>query len=285
MFLSNNSIENSKSILNDFKTNSSKYNLDDPQTNNALWTANYAVKSSVNIETGKIIPVYARMCSFVPMNIPIAFGLICLPATSFNIMLFNFLNQSYNAMMNYANSSGTEDSVRYAGMSFGLAVISSIGVGIFLKRKFPAQNVGVIREALLRFLPSMVAGFLNLFFMRSDYITKGINVRDEKGNIFGTSKICGAKACLEGAFSRVFLPMPLIINHFLLKRIKKLNLSRKTNLTIEISLCAIALGCGLPCSIAIFKEKSKIKPKYLETDLKDKAEKNQIEFLYYNKGL
>jgi hypothetical protein len=227
------------------------------------------------------------MCAFVPMNIPIAFGLLCLPPTQFNIMLFNFINQSYNAMMNYANSSGTEDSVKYVSASYALAVISSIGTGVILKKRFSrnTQQMGIIKEGLIRIVPSMVAGFLNLFFMRSDYITKGINIKDEKGNVLGTSKRCGAKALMEGALSRMFIPIPMIINHFALKGMGKLHLPKKISTVAELTFCGIALGVGLPCSIAIFKENAKMKSNFLEEPFKTRAKENKSDFIYYNKGL
>ena len=167
------------------------------------------------------------MSAFVPMNIPIAFGLICLPATRVNIMFFNFVNQTYNASMNWANSSGKGESIKYIGISYALALISSIGVAMLLKRRFDRlNNVGVISQALLRIFPSAAAGFLNLFFMRSDYMLNGIEIRDQKGKSLGISRICGIKALFEGALSRCFLPLPLLINHFIVTYLKTIHLPK-----------------------------------------------------------
>ncbi len=174
------------------------------------------------------------MCAFVPVNIPIAFGLICLPATRTNIFFFNYVNQSYNALMNYANGSGTEDSKKFILMSYSLALVSSIGTGMILKRIFSRkQNMGLIQEGILRVLPSSVAGFLNAFFMRSDYITKGISVKDEKGNHLGLSKKCGAKAVIESSVTRIFLPAPLLFNHFLIKFITTLKFSKRLHIFLN----------------------------------------------------
>ncbi len=286
MFLKNSDLESYIKILKDFEINPNAYNLSDQKINNKLWQAKYAVKSAVNSETGKILPVPVRMCSFVPFNIPISFGMLCLPATFKNIIIFNFINQTYNAIMNYSNGSGTEDSIRYTAVSYTLAVVSSISTGLFLRRYFDRKkSINVIREGLVRIFPSCVAGFLNLFFMRSDYITKGINIKDEKGNVLGLSKICGSKAVIEGAFSRFFLPIPLFISHLFLGRVSKMKLPKKTHVAIEMTCCSLALGVGLPCSIAIFKENSRLNVKYLEKDLRDKLKESGIEHINYNKGL
>jgi hypothetical protein len=286
MFLSKKKIEEYRAKIQDFSNNPSKYNLDDRSVNDSLWQAKYGMKSAINSETGKIIPLPARMCCFVAMNVPIAFGLICMSPTMFNIVTFNVINQTYNAMMNYANGSGTEDSIRYTTISFTLAVVTSITTGFYLKKRFDkGRSMNIVQEGILRILPSGIAGFLNLFFMRSDYFTKGIMLKDENGNNLAISRRAGIKAVLEGGLTRIFLPLPLLVNHFLIKAILKLKLPRKVHVFTELFLCSLALGVGLPFSIAIFKQHSKIKKSYLEDDLKKKPEFANMDFVYYNKGL
>ncbi len=256
----------------------------DINVNKQLWAANYAIKSSINLETGKELPLPFRMSAFVPVNIPIAFGLICLPATQFNIMFFNFVNQTYNASMNWANSSGKGESMKQIGMSYTLALVSSIGVAMLLKRRFSKlDNVGVVRGAILRIFPSAAAGFLNLFFMRSDYILQGIDIKNEKGDKVGVSKKCGIKAVLEGALSRCFLPIPLIANHFIVTYMATLPLPYRLRIFFELALCGICLGLGLPGSIAVFKQYGTCKVSSLEPELREKLAVKDV--VYYNKGL
>jgi hypothetical protein len=288
ILLSENKLKSYQNLLENYKTNPINFDLNNSEINKQLWDARYGIRSAINSETGKILPIYARMCAFVPVNIPIAFGLMCLPVTKFNIMAFNTLNQSYNAMMNYANGSGTADSIRYTAISFALAITSSVGMGLFLKSKFSrshTQDISLFKEVLIRFLPSCVAGFLNIFFMRSDYFVKGINVKDESGKPLGISKRCGAKAVLEGGLSRFILPMPLILNHFILKRINRFPLENNIKIAIELTLLGVALGLGLPCSIALFKQNSKVSTLLLEKELKEIADREGIEYVFYNKGL
>jgi hypothetical protein len=224
------------------------------------------------------------MSAFVLMNIPIAFGLICLPATGSNIMFFNFLNQTYNALMNWANSSGKGDSMNQIGTSYALALGSSICVAMFLKRRFSKlENVGIARSAILRIFPSAAAGFLNLFFMRSDYILQGIDVKDENGATIGVSRRCGVKAVLEGALSRCFLPIPLIANHFIVTYMSTLQIPYKFRIFLEMTLCGICLAVGLPGSIAVFKQYGTCKVANLELELINKLKDREI--IYYNKGL
>lgn len=188
--------------------------------------------------------------------------------------------------MNLANGSGTEDSTKFIIMSYSLALVSSIGSGMLLKSLFSrSQNMGLIQEGLVRFLPSSIAGSLNALFMRSDYIIKGINVKDEKGNNLGLSQICGTKAAVESAVSRMFLPMPLFLNYFVVKYMLKLKLPRKMNIFLEMLFCGIALGVGLPCSIAIFKQYTEMPITSVEKEIQQKAETLDSKKIIYNKGL
>jgi len=228
------------------------------------------------------------MYFFVPMNIPIAFGLMCLPATQINIMIFNFLNQTYNASINYMNSSGTSDSTKLLAVSYACALVSSIGTGLLLKRAFiQSGKANIFKDILIRILPSCMAGFLNLFCMRFDCIINGINTRDENSNVLKVSKICGRKAVFEGALSRLFLPTPLIIQFLIVRQLRKTNLKSQSLIFLELLLCGTALGIGLPLSIAIFKQNSKIHVSKVEKEFLNlfNERKEPIEYIFYNKGL
>ena len=48
-----------------------------------------------------------RMCGFVPMNVPILFGIVLAPPTIKFTALFQWLNQSYNAGLNYGNKNSS----------------------------------------------------------------------------------------------------------------------------------------------------------------------------------
>lgn len=188
--------------------------------------------------------------------------------------------------MNYSNGSGTDDSTRFLLMSYSLALISSIGTGFVMKRIFSTQNnISVLKEGMIRILPSCVAGFLNAFLMRSDYITKGIFVKDSDGNLLGLSKKAGFKAVLEGSLSRAFIPMPGFISLIILRRLSKMKLRKSLDLGIQVILCTVHLGFALPASIAIFRQFSEIEIPSLEEDLRKNAEKYNSRIAIYNKGL
>ena len=61
------------------------------------------VRSSVHPDTGDIIPRYMRFSAYLYANIPINFGLLLSAPTTFNIMLWQWINQTYYVGVNYAN--------------------------------------------------------------------------------------------------------------------------------------------------------------------------------------
>ena len=46
------------------------------------------ISTAINPDTGDFIPWAARMSSFLPLNLPISFGLIITPPTPFNTVLW-----------------------------------------------------------------------------------------------------------------------------------------------------------------------------------------------------
>jgi hypothetical protein len=61
------------------------------------------VNSTIHPDTGKPVPWVMRMCAFVPTNVPIIFGMLMTPVTPFNTVFWQWINQTYNAGMNYGN--------------------------------------------------------------------------------------------------------------------------------------------------------------------------------------
>jgi hypothetical protein len=201
-------------------------------------------------------------------------------------MFFNILNQSYNAGLNYANGSGTDDSTNFLLMSYCLAIFSSVGTGILFKTIFSnKQNLSILKEGAIRVLPSCVAGFLNAFFMRSDYISKGIMIKDEKGNELGLSKKAGFNAVMESSFSRFFIPLPGIFSIIAIRYLRNFKLSKSKDILFQIVFCMVHLGISLPASIAIFKQYSEISINSLELELQENAKKFNSREAIYNKGL
>ena len=109
----------------------------DPKEKPDLIYARRIYNSTIHPDTGQPVPIYFRMSGFVLFNTPILFGTILAAQTPLNIMFWQFVNQSYNAGMNYANRNASspytqEDLMKgYTG-----AVSASIIISVGLNRLF-----------------------------------------------------------------------------------------------------------------------------------------------------
>lgn len=62
-----------------------------------LRLAKQVLSFCVNPDTEEIIPWSMRMSSYIPLNIPISYGLVITPPTPLNTIVWQFINQTYNA--------------------------------------------------------------------------------------------------------------------------------------------------------------------------------------------
>lgn len=100
-----------------------------------LRRAQTVVSTAIHPDTGEFIPWVCRLSSFLPCNVPIAFGFIIAKPTPFNTIFWQWINQTYNAFMNYGNRNATslyttEDIMK----SYAVAVGSSIVVALSIRK-------------------------------------------------------------------------------------------------------------------------------------------------------
>jgi hypothetical protein len=161
------------------------------------------IASSMHPDTGKPIPWVMRMCAFVPTNVPIIFGMLMIKSTPVNTAFFQWLNQTYNAGMNYGNRNAS--SLQTSGdimFGYSAAVASSIIMGVGLKKlcfNFTKSLNGgsvILANSLISYVAVSTAGFLNSLCMRMGEMNRGIKVYDETNEEMGVSKVCAKKAVL-----------------------------------------------------------------------------------------
>ena len=76
-----------------------------------------------------------RLSSFVPMNMPIAFGMIITDPTPFNTILWQCINQTYNASLTYGNRNATSTYTNKDILkSYVIACATSITVALSIRK-------------------------------------------------------------------------------------------------------------------------------------------------------
>jgi sideroflexin-5 len=185
------------------------------------------VASAIHPDTGDLIPRLFRISSYVPVSIPVLFGMILSAPTTRNIMFWQWFNQSYSAYVNYANrnASSSLDMTQFL-MVYMTAVAVSIGIGLGTKRilspfsSYFTGAKGLFMNFGISFLAVGSAGCANVMLMRGKEMTEGIILKDEDGNELGKSQIIGKRAVIQTGMTRYIIPLvpllaPTLIFYFL----------------------------------------------------------------------
>jgi uncharacterized membrane protein (DUF106 family) len=154
------------------KTGSRKMERSDQEIKQ-IRTAQTVVSTAIHPDTKEMLPWVLRFSSFLPMNIPIGFGFIIAAPTPFNTIFWQWINQTYNAALNYANRNASstytnQDIIK----SYLAATGSSITISLVIRKILEKRTAGVtgakgyVYNTISSFFACASAGFLNAWFMR-----------------------------------------------------------------------------------------------------------------------
>ena len=148
--------------------------------------------SAVHPDTKEVIPLYFRMSGFMLLNTPILFGMLLCPQTTVNIAFFQFVNQTYNAGLNYGNRNASSPYSNYDLLKgYGGSVITSCGLALALSRMFKpltSKLTGPKKMFIATFfnwLAVCSASSANILLMRNKEISQGVSVTDKDGHEYG----------------------------------------------------------------------------------------------------
>uniref|UniRef100_A0A3Q1CDB2 Sidoreflexin n=1 Tax=Amphiprion ocellaris TaxID=80972 RepID=A0A3Q1CDB2_AMPOC len=219
-------------------------------------------------------------------------GLLLPNQTVVSTIIWQWLNQSHNACVNYANRNATKPTPTskflqgYVG-AVTSAVSIAVGLNVLIQKAnklSPATRM--IIQRLVPFPAVASANICNVGLMRHNELSEGIDVLDNNGNVVGSSKIAARHAIMETAFTRVVLPMPIfvlppIIMSYL-ERLRFLQSNRRLLLPIHSFVCLLTFGLSLPVAISLFPQMSQIEVSRLEPEI---AMATDCKVVTYNKGL
>lgn len=252
------------------------------------------VSAAVHPISGEVIPKPFRVSAIAPVNVPLIWAMLTCPATNVPGTLFlHWLNQSYNTACNYANRSGSEQSMESLMKAYGLAVTSACSIAYGLG-KAVAKGPKILQRfgVLIPCVATAAANVSNIAFTRMDEITNGVSVFDENGKTLGVSCIAGTTAVAQSALTRcVLVPVscliipPVIMGG--LGRVRLLPGSTQLKLMVELAVIFTSLQLALPAALAIYPQTIKFRAEDLEDRFRHLKDINgkKVEFLYGNKGL
>ena len=198
-----------------------------------LRKAQTVLRTAIHPDTGEFIPWPMRMSSFTFVNLPISWGMIIVAPTPMNTIFWQWVNQTYNATVNYGNRNASSQYTKKDIMqSYLCACGASIGVSLLIRKGFAsrARTVSGARLIILNSISTMfavaTAGYLNAYLMRQAELKTGIDVFDpeEPTKSLGRSVKAAEMAVSQTAFSRCLFAVPIMFPAFILYGLERASL-------------------------------------------------------------
>ncbi|GAB1291001.1 Sideroflexin-5 [Apodemus speciosus] len=276
LFVTEKRLREAVQLLEDYKQGTLRPGV----TNEQLWSAQKIKQAILHPDTNEKIFMPFRMSGYIPFGTPIVVGLLLPNQTLASTVFWQWLNQSHNACVNYANRNATKPSPASKFIQGYLgAVISAVSIAVGLNVLVQKANKFTPATRLLvqRFVPFPAvasANICNVVLMRYGELEEGIDVLDADG------------ALLETALTRVVLPMPILvlppIVMSMLEKTALLQARPRLLLPVHSLVCLAAFGLALPLAISLFPQMSEIETSQLEPEI---ARATSSRTVVYNKGL
>jgi len=288
LFVGQAKLDRSVKLLKDFREGKAG-----SASNADLWAAQKIKQAIIHPDTGEKIPIPFRMSGFVPFGSPIIVGMLIPTSSLVTTGMWQWLNQSHNACVNYSNRNATQETsmvdflTGYTG-AVTSAVSIAIGIQLIIRR---SSNLKPATQTLIRrFIPfpaTATASVCNVVLMRRRELTTGIEVIDSKNQPIGVSQVAAKKALRETALTRFLLPMPiLVIPPVVMSVVEKTQWYQKRLARYSIAVQAVVVltsfFLALPLAIALFPQFSEVETSKLEPELQKLTEEKSV---FFNKGL
>lgn len=263
-----------------------------------LWKAKKICDAIIHPDTGEKIPLLFRLSAFVPLNVLICAGLVMPNPSTAALIFWQWINQSYNIALNYANRNASNAmSNEQIAMSYATAVSVSCSVALGM-RKLIDTAFATFRESVkhtirmfIPFTAVSIAGVANVCIMRQNEMKEGIQIRDSEGRTLGNSAVAGKRAVAQVCLSRVLTSLPVLIipPYFMsaLDRVKFFRNNPKMKIPLNLALIGGIFLTSLPAATALFPQQSEISVDKLEPQFQNLKTTSgaPIRTVFYNKGL
>uniref|UniRef100_A0A3P9HL21 Sidoreflexin n=2 Tax=Oryzias TaxID=8089 RepID=A0A3P9HL21_ORYLA len=286
VLLSSETLEEARVIVENYRAGVVKPGL----TEDELWRAKYVYDSAFHPDTGEKMFVIGRMSAQVPMNMTITGCMLTFYRTTPAVVFWQWVNQSFNAVVNYTNRSGdapmtlNQLGAAYVSATSG-AVVTALGLKSLAKRLPP------IVSRFVPFAAVAAANCINIPFMRQRELKYGIPVMDENGNRLGESANAAKQAIAQVVVSRIGMAVPaMAIPPVIMNALEKRAFLKRfpiLNAPVQVGLVGLCLVFATPLCCALFPQKSSMSVSGLEADLQEQIRQTspQTTTVYFNKGL
>lgn len=316
LFTTSAGLEHAKALITSYKQGHTQFMTPE------LWHAKKVVDSTLHPgqsclctcyraltsqDTGKPVFLPFRMSCYVVSNLVVTAGMLIPNLSTAGTIGWQATNQSLNVAINASNANKSSPiSNSTLVQSYLLAVSASCGVAVGLNSILPRMKriSPQTRSVLGRLVPFAAvasAGALNVFLMRRQEITNGIDVfpsesadvkakREEAGQqieSLGKSRTAAVQAVSKTALSRVINSTPImVLPPLLLVRLQQTQwLKQRPGMVLPVNLGLILTTSifALPLALAVFPQRETISVDKLEPEFRRRG--GHAGMVEYNRGI
>lgn len=288
IFATNDELERAKRIVHDYKAGK---DVPECKSIDELWAAKYLYDSAFHPETGEKMILVGRMSAQVPMNTLITGLMMTFYKTTPAVIFWQWANQTFNALVNYTNRSGsTPLSTTQLASSYVMATGGALGTALTLNRI--AKNMRPIYGRLVPLAAVAAANCINIPMMRNNELKEGILLTDENNKSLDCqSKTAAVQGISSVVLSRIGMACPgMVLTPLAVQYLTNKGFFKRypwANTPIQLGLVGAILIFATPLGCALFSQTASINVSSLEPQIQEKvrAKDPNLQIVYYNKGL
>ncbi|KAJ1478516.1 Tricarboxylate carrier-domain-containing protein [Baffinella frigidus] len=227
-----------------------------------VWAAKKLYDSAFHPQTGEKNLFIGRMSFQVPGNMMITGGMMAVYKSVPLSVMFQFLNQSFNAIVNYTNrNASSEITTETLATAYVAATTASVASHASDRRGFQSRDPTPSRRMVGRFVPLVAvagANCVNIPLIRQTELKEGITVTTKDGREIGKSQNAAFGAVTQVIPSRILMAMPSMgLTPVVMAAIESrglLSAAPFLTMPVTVLVTGLALVVSTPMACAIFPQ-------------------------------